>query len=379
MDRAHASGLTLADFDFDLPPELIAQQPLPERSASRLLHVRPDGLDDLHFTDLESQLAADDVLVFNDTRVIKARLFGRKASGGKVEILIERILAPHEARGESHAESHAESIREADSAWALVRTSHAPRTGAEFMIGAGAGEVRATVLGRHEDFFHLRFDRNLADTLDRFGHVPLPPYIARADSSADEDRYQTVYAKVAGAVAAPTAGLHFDPQLLARLRARGIAMLSLTLHVGAGTFQPVRAARLHDHVMHSERYSISPAAAEAINRARAEGRRIVAVGTTTLRALESAAAATMPTTPSEATGAGSVAAGDGETRLFITPGYRFRIVDRLLTNFHLPRSTLLMLVYAFAGKERMRAAYAHAIRERYRFFSYGDASLLERA
>jgi|SRR5882672_1332338 len=365
MDCAHASELTLADFDFDLPPELIAQQPLPTRSASRLLHVRPDGLDDLHFTDLESQLTADDVLVFNDTRVIKARLFGRKAGGGRVEILIERILAPRAAGGETN------------SAWALVRTSHAPRTGTEFMIGDD-NEVRATVLGRHEDFFHLRFDRDLASILDRFGHVPLPPYIAHADGAVDEERYQTVYANVAGAVAAPTAGLHFDPQLLARLRARAIAMFSLTLHVGAGTFQPVRASRVREHVMHGERYSISPATAEGINQARAAGKRVVAVGTTSLRALESSATAAAMM-EHDANTAAHVRAGDGETRLFITPGYRFRIVDRLLTNFHLPRSTLLMLVHAFAGRERMCSAYAHAIRARYRFFSYGDASLLERA
>ena len=366
MNRAHANELTLADFDFDLPPELIAQQPLPERSASRLLHVRPDALDDLHFNDLESQLSADDVLVFNDTRVIKARLFGRKTSGGKVEILVERILAPHAPDGE------------ANSARALVRTSHAPRIGTEFTIGAGEDEVRATVLGRHGDFFHLRFDRDIAGILDRFGHVPLPPYIAHADGAVDEDRYQTVYANVAGAVAAPTAGLHFDLPLLARLRARGIAMFSLTLQVGAGTFQPVRASRVSEHVMHGECYSISPATADGINRARAAGQRIVAVGTTSLRALESSATAAAPMEDGAGPLAG-VCAGDGETHLFITPGYRFRIVDRLLTNFHLPRSTLLMLVCAFAGTERMHSAYAHAIRARYRFFSYGDASLLERA
>ena len=343
--------LTLADFDYPLPPELIAQHPLAERSASRLLHVHADGQDDLHFTDIERLIAPGEVMVFNDTRVIRARLFGHKASGGKVELLVERVVAPRRAL-------------------ALVRTSHSPRPGTELRFGDRERPVCAIVRGRSEDFFELEFDADVPALLDSYGHVPLPPYIQHADAAEDGTRYQTVYARHAGAVAAPTAGLHFSAALLQRLRDRGVRPAHVTLHVGAGTFQPVRVERIAAHVMHSERYSIDDTAAATVNRARAEGRRIVAVGTTSLRALESAA---------HATPAGwRVRAGSGDTRLFIRPGYDFRIVDRLITNFHLPRSTLLMLVSAFAGRARMRAAYAHAIAQRYRFFSYGDASLLER-
>ena len=351
--QAMGSELALADFDFDLPPELIAQHPLPERAASRLLHVTPTTLDDLQFVDIERLIEAGELLVFNDTRVIKARLFGRKPSGGKVEVLIERILAPARA-------------------WALVRTSHTPKAGTTILFGEGANPNVATVRGRQEDSFELEFDTDILPLLERSGHVPLPPYIAHADSREDEARYQTVYATTPGAVAAPTAGLHFTQALLERLRARGVHLAHLTLHVGAGTFQPVRVERIGDHVMHSEWYQIPPATAQAVNAARAAGRRVTAVGTTSLRALESAA-------QTSTTGPGSVAAGTGDTRIFITPGFGFRIVDRLLTNFHLPKSTLLMLVSAFAGTERIRAAYAHAIARRYRFFSYGDAMLLERA
>jgi S-adenosylmethionine:tRNA ribosyltransferase-isomerase len=338
--------LSIADFDFDLPAELIAQHPLSDRAASRLLHVQPHRLSDLQFTDLPSLVAPGEVLVLNDTRVINARLLGRKPSGGKVEGLVERIVAPTRAL-------------------AQLRASHTPKPGSILLFEAEDDTVAATVTGRQEDFFELKFERDVLEILERFGHVPLPPYITHADTDQDRSRYQTVYAAQPGAVAAPTAGLHFSDELLQRLRNQGAATVFVTLHVGAGTFQPVRAERLTDHRMHAERYEIAPQAAAAINAARAAGRRVTAVGTTSLRALESAARD------------GRLAAGAGETRLFVTPGFRFRIVDRLITNFHLPRSTLLMLVSAFAGIERIRSAYAHAIAQRYRFFSYGDAMLLE--
>ncbi len=339
--------LSLADFDFDLPHELIAQRPLADRAASRLLHVARDRHEDRRFTDIECLLRPDDLLVFNDTKVINARLLGRKPSGGKVEALVERVLEP-------------------TLALAMVRTSHTPAPGSRLIFDE---VVHATVEGRQDSFFVLRFDRDVQSALAQHGRVPLPPYIEHAADSTDALRYQTVYAARAGAVAAPTAGLHFTADLLTRLHKRGIEFVHVTLHVGAGTFQPVRVERIAEHRMHSERYEISKAAAQAINAARAANRRVVAVGTTSLRALESAARGPQPTVP----------AGAGETALFITPGYRFRIVDLLLTNFHLPRSTLLMLVSAFAGIDRIRAAYAHAIEQRYRFFSYGDAMLLERA
>ena len=342
------AGLTLADFDFDLPAELIAQHPLADRAASRLLQVQPRALADLRFTDLPGLVAPGEVMVFNDTRVIRARLFGRKPSGGRVEALIERALDDRRAL-------------------ALLRTSHSPKAGTQILFGPDDDPVVATVVGRIDDFFELAFSREVAATLDRFGHVPLPPYIGHGDSAQDAERYQTVYANRAGAVAAPTAGLHFTAELMAALCARGVQCVFVTLHVGAGTFQPVRAERLSEHRMHAERYEIPPATADAVNAARAAGRSVTAVGTTSLRALESAARD------------GRIAAGTGETRLFVTPGYAFRIVDRLVTNFHLPKSTLLMLVSAFAGIERIREAYAHAIARRYRFFSYGDAMLLERS
>jgi S-adenosylmethionine:tRNA ribosyltransferase-isomerase len=338
--------LTLDDFDFDLPVELIAQHPLSDRAASRLLHLTPAGHLDRRFVDLVDLLGPGDLLVFNDTRVIKARLFGHKPSGGRVEVLVERVLEPTRAL-------------------ALVRTSHRPANGSVFVFADGA---EAVVEGRRDDFFVLRFNRGVLDLLERQGHVPLPPYIGHADSTADVERYQTVYAARPGAVAAPTAGLHFTAALLDTLRARGVQSAHLTLHVGAGTFQPVRSARLSDHRMHREWYEIPAATAESVNAARHGGRRVVAVGTTSLRALESAAGET-----------GSVQPGAAETALFVTPGYRFRVVDRLITNFHLPKSTLLMLVSAFAGVEAIRAAYAHAIAGYYRFYSYGDAMLLERA
>jgi S-adenosylmethionine:tRNA ribosyltransferase-isomerase len=342
-----SAGLTLADFDFHLPPELIAQHPLADRAASRLLHVQETALADLGFSALPGLVRPGEVLVFNDTLVIRARLFGRKPSGGRVEVLVERALDDRRAL-------------------ALLRTSHSPRAGATILFGDGDDRVAATVVGRRDDFFELAFSHDVAATLERLGHVPLPPYITHGDGAQDAERYQTVYASRAGAVAAPTAGLHFTAELMSELHRRGAHCVFVTLHVGAGTFQPVRTGRIAEHRMHAERYRIPPATAEAVNAARNEGRPVTAVGTTSLRALESAAAG------------GRVAAGDGETRLFITPGYAFRVVDRLLTNFHLPKSTLLMLVSAFAGVERIRRAYEHAIARRYRFFSYGDAMLLER-
>jgi S-adenosylmethionine:tRNA ribosyltransferase-isomerase len=340
--------MRIEDFDYPLPQELIAQHPAAERAASRLLHLdgRSGEMRDRMFRDLADLVDARDVVIFNDTKVIKARLHGRKDTGGEVEILVERIL-------------------DASRALAHVRASKTPRPGRQIRLARG-GVVE--VLGREGELFELLFlDGPVLDVLEAWGEVPLPPYIEHVPEADDERRYQTVYARAPGAVAAPTAGLHFDAAMLDALRAKGVALASLTLHVGAGTFQPVRVEEVSRHVMHSEWYSVPREAVDAIAAAKARGGRALAVGTTTLRALESAAAA------------GELAAGTGETRLFIVPGYRFRVVERLLTNFHLPRSTLLMLVSAFAGTESIRRAYAHAVRERYRFFSYGDAMLLERA
>lgn len=339
-------NLTLDDFDYILPEHLIAQAPLPERSASRLLVVDGDALCDRRITDLPALLGENDLLVLNDTRVIHARLFGHKATGGQVEVLIERPVGEHEAI-------------------AQVRASKSPKPGSTLRL-AEAFEVE--VLGREGDFFHLRFpdDRPVVDYAERYGALPLPPYIDRAAAAADETRYQTVFARHPGSVAAPTAGLHFDDALLARVRAMGVRTATVTLHVGAGTYQPVRVQRLAEHKMHRERYLIPPETVAAVSETRARGGRVVAVGTTSLRALESAAAD------------GPLQAGAAETELFITPGYRFAVVDALLTNFHLPKSTLLMLVSAFAGLAPIRSAYAHAVDNEYRFFSYGDAMFLAR-
>jgi S-adenosylmethionine:tRNA ribosyltransferase-isomerase len=338
--------LTLDDFDYDLPAELIAQIPAPERAASRLLRLSGASLSDHRFAELAQFLQAGDLLVFNDTRVIRARLYGVKASGGKIEALVERITGPHEALVQ-------------------MRASHAPRPGTRLYFDAA---VEAEVLERRGELYLLRFagSAGVLALLEQHGRVPLPPYITHVDRGEDEARYQTVYARHPGAVAAPTAGLHFDEPMLARLRESGVQFAWLTLHVGAGTFQPVRVKDLAEHRMHSECYEIPPATVEAVAAARAAGRSVVAVGTTSLRALESAARAGVPR------------AGSAETDLFITPGYAFRVVDRLITNFHLPKSTLLMLVAAFAGLETMRAAYSHAISRRYRFFSYGDAMLIDK-
>ncbi len=341
-----AQTLTLADFDYELPAALIAQYPTTQRAGSRLLHVRGETRADRRVRDLPALLTSGDLLVFNDTRVINARLRGRKQTGGEVELLIERVTG-------------------ADSAVAQMRASHPAQPGTRIALVAGA---TAIVTARHDRFVDLRFEGTgpLADWLEAHGTLPLPPYITHAPDAADRERYQTVYARYPGAVAAPTAGLHFDDALFQALAERGIAASYLTLHVGSGTFAPVTAAVLADHRMHSERYVIPARTVDAVNATHARGGRVVAVGTTSLRALEAAA------------GSGELRAGEGDTSLFITPGYRFRVVDVLLTNFHLPKSTLLMLVSAFGGLAALRAAYAHAISAGYRFMSYGDAMLLER-
>ncbi len=347
--------LTLADFDFELPPALIAQHPAAERSASRLLDGTGTLPVDRVFRDLPALLLPGDLLVFNDTRVIKARLLGEKPTGGAVEALVERLLPGHEV-------------------WAHLRASKSPRPGSLVRF---ADAFDAEVLGRagpEGALFHLRFPADPLVLLARHGHVPLPPYITHADSADDESRYQTVFAARPGAVAAPTASLHFDAAVLAALEARGVRRAAVTLHVGAGTFQPVRSETLAEHRMHSERIEVGAATVAAIAATRAAGGRIVAAGTTTLRALESAALAAHSAEPGAA-----LAPYAGETDIFITPGFTFRVVDALVTNFHLPRSTLLMLVSAFAGHAHIKALYRHAVESGYRFFSYGDAMLLQRA
>ena len=350
MNPAAPREYTLADFDFELPSELIAQHPAAERSASRLLDGTGDLPVDRHFRDLPGLLRAGDLLVFNDTRVIKARLLGEKPTGGAVEALVERVLPGFEVL-------------------AHLRASKSPRPGSTVRF---ADAFDAEVLGRagpEDSLFHLRFPADPLALLAQHGHVPLPPYITHADDADDEARYQTIFAARPGAVAAPTAALHFDAALLAALDTRGVRRAAITLHVGAGTFQPVRVERIAEHRMHSEWFEVGAETVAAITATQAAGGRIVAVGTTTLRALESAA---------RASGDGPLAPCSGDTDIFITPGFRFRVVDRLVTNFHLPKSTLLMLVSAFAGHEHMRALYRHALESRYRFFSYGDAMLLGR-
>ncbi len=345
--------LTLADFDYDLPPGLVAQAPLPQRSASRLLVVDERQLGDRCIADLPEFLHSGDLLVMNDSRVLHARLHGRKASGGHVEVLVERAVG-------------------GDEVLAQVRASKPPGAGSRLVLEE---VLDVEVLGRAGEFYHLRLPGDAMQLIERHGRLPLPPYITRAAQAADEARYQTVYAREKGSVAAPTAGLHFDDELLARVRARGVDIAYVTLHVGAGTFQPVRTNDLAQHRMHTERYAIPPATAAAVAAARARGGRVIAVGTTSLRALESAA---VEHDVPEGDLPCGVKVGAGETAIFIMPGFKFRVVDRLLTNFHLPRSTLLMLVSAFAGLPEIRAAYRHAIDGQYRFFSYGDAMLLTR-
>lgn len=343
-------ALRLSDFSFDLPPELIAQHPAPQRTSSRLLDGTAAVPVDRIFRDLPDLLHADDLLVFNDTQVIKARLFGHKATGGRVELLVERVL--HEPDTPNTVAAHVKASKKL-----------APGT-----LLHMEGGFTATVLGRWPNadsaLFRLQFNGEPYSLMAQYGHVPLPPYITHADAAEDARRYQTVFARNPGAVAAPTAALHFDEALLARLDAQGIARANVTLHVGAGTFQPVRTPNIADHVMHAERYAIPQATIHAIHACKRRGGRIVAIGTTSVRALESWA---------------STGQSSGDTKIFITPGYRFSTVDVLLTNFHLPQSTLLMLVSAFAGHDKIMALYQHAIAQRYRFFSYGDAMLLRHA
>ena len=338
--------MRVTDFDYTLPSELIAQYPLPQRSSSRLLvlEAMPHKITDRHFVELPTLLRAGDLLVFNDTRVIPARVFGRKATGGRVELLVERVL-------------------DAQRVLAHVRASIAPKPGSELLLD---GDVRVQVVARHEALFELCFDdsRPVFDILQAIGHIPLPPYIQRADEHADQERYQTVFARNDGAVAAPTAGLHFDQAMLDQLALQGVEFAHVTLHVGAGTFQPVRVEDLKDHHMHAEFVDVSAQVCTQVANTRARGGRVIAVGTTCVRSLESAAQG------------GTLAPFCGDTRLFITPGYEFKAVDALITNFHLPRSTLLMLVSAFAGHENVMLAYHHAVEQKYRFFSYGDAMFL---
>jgi S-adenosylmethionine:tRNA ribosyltransferase-isomerase len=334
-----------SDFHYDLPEQLIATHPSPTRSASRLLCLDPPGaLHDRRFTDLPGLLAPGDLLVYNDTRVIPARLFGSKPTGGRVELLVERIT------GTRRALAH-------------LRASKTPRTGAVLLFGDG---VSARVTGRDDDLFEVEFSgvSGLPELLERAGHMPLPPYIKRMDDPSDRERYQTIYARVPGAVAAPTAGLHFDEEIMRHLDERGIERAYLTLHVGAGTFQPVRVEDIDEHVMHHEYCEVDETVCDKIAMTRRRGGRVVAVGTTAVRALETASRG------------GDIAPYRGDTDIFITPGYRFRTVDALLTNFHLPESTLLMLVCAFAGYQTVMAAYRHAVRSGYRFFSYGDAMFI---
>ncbi|TGG90409.1 tRNA preQ1(34) S-adenosylmethionine ribosyltransferase-isomerase QueA [Natronospirillum operosum] len=340
--------MRVTDFDFELPPELIARYPAEQRTASRLLCLDGPTGQLLHgvFTDIEQLLQPGDLLVMNDTRVIPARLFGHKASGGRVEILIERVLDDRQAL-------------------AHVRASRAPRPGVSLVLASG---VEIAVTGRRENLFELALQEGQSwlDVLHAEGHMPLPPYIDRPDETADAERYQTVYARHEGAVAAPTAGLHFDEDLLQRLRESGVEQTFVTLHVGAGTFQPVKVERVEDHLMHAERIEVNADTVAAVERCRQRGGRVVAVGTTSVRSLESAALS------------GTLQPFTGESDIFIYPGYRFRVVDALVTNFHLPQSTLLMLVSAFSGYEAIMRAYQAAITERYRFFSYGDAMFLTR-
>lgn len=334
-----------SDFHYDLPEELIAQRPAAERSGSRLLHVAPTGLRDLRFVDFTTLLQPGDLLIFNDTRVIPARVFGVKPTGGQVEILLERVLEGHRILAHVHA-------------------SKPLRPGIPIEL---PGSAQAHFIARHDDLFELELSVEPLEYFERYGAMPLPPYIERQSELEDQARYQTVYARTPGAVAAPTAGLHFDEQTLLRCSALGVKSAHVTLHVGAGTFQNIRVEDLNQHRMHSERVIVDDSVCNAVRETKMHGGRVVAVGTTVVRSLESAAQS------------GVLTPFDGETRLFIRPGFQFNVVDALLTNFHLPESTLLMLVCAFAGYEKVMNAYTHAVQAKYRFFSYGDAMFLERA
>lgn len=332
------------EFDFHLPEYLIAQSPPKQRGDSRLLVSSQDGLLDKKFSDFSNYLSAGDVLVINNTKVIKARMFGQKITGGKIEVLIERVLDQHQAM-------------------AHIRASKSPKIGTRIKLD---GDIFAECTGREDDLFRLRFEtsQSVFEILENNGHIPLPPYITRKDNQNDSQRYQTVYGKEQGAVAAPTAGLHFTNEILEQLKNKGVQIVEITLHVGAGTFQPVRVENIYEHKMHKERYIISDTAVDTINQAKEQGKKICAVGTTSLRAIESASIS------------GKLIAGNGDTDIFITPGFNFQTIDMLLTNFHLPKSTLLMLVSAFSGLEQIKQIYQHAISHEYRFFSYGDAMLL---
>lgn len=342
--------MKLSDFKYSLPPELIAQEALNERAASRLLHIstqtNPATFHDKTFSDIVDLIHEDDLLIFNNTRVIPARLHGQKESGGKVEVLVERVLDDHRIL-------------------AHVRANKSPKAGGLLLL---EGALKAEVLGREDRLFEIRFlhKRSVFQLLEQYGHIPLPPYIEREDTEADKERYQTVFAQKLGAVAAPTAGLHFTDELLQALKDKGVATAQVTLHVGAGTFLPVSVDNLEDHVMHAEWVEVNQDVCDAVEKCKARGGKVVAVGTTSVRSLESAAKAT-----------GTLQPFTGDTKLFITPGFSFNVVDAMITNFHLSESTLLMLVSAFSGYESIKAAYEHAIAERYRFFSYGDAMFLE--
>jgi S-adenosylmethionine:tRNA ribosyltransferase-isomerase len=335
------------DFHFDLPEALIARYPMPERSSSRLLCLDKQSGSMRHgvFTDLASLLNPGDLLVFNNTKVIPARLFGEKASGGKLEVLIERVLDNHRAL-------------------AHVKASKSPKPGSSLRVGDGEAWSEVDVIGRQGALFELSFTEGVSEVLERFGHMPLPPYITREDELGDRERYQTVYAEKAGAVAAPTAGLHFDEPLLHRLRDKGVQFAYVTLHVGAGTFQPVRVDNIADHHMHSEYLEVSEDVCHQIRVVKERGNRVIAVGTTSVRSLESAAQG------------GTLSPFVGDTNIFIYPGYQFKVVDALITNFHLPESTLIMLVSALAGKDNVMTAYQEAVAREYRFFSYGDAMFI---
>ena len=348
--------MRVSDFSFDLPEALIARYPKAERTASRLMSLNGDSgvITDGVFTDIVAQLNSGDLLVFNNTRVIPARMFGQKASGGKIEVLVERIV-------------------DQNTALAHIRASKSPKVGNELFLGNEDSDVKitATMVARHGALFELKFngDESVLTILEKIGHMPLPPYIDRPDEDSDKERYQTVYNEKPGAVAAPTAGLHFDEALLEKIKAKGVELAFVTLHVGAGTFQPVKVDEIADHIMHAEYVEVSDEVVAQINKTKAAGGRVVAVGTTSVRSLESAAKVAQDKNE-------SLSAFYGDTDIFITPGYQFQIIDALVTNFHLSESTLLMLVSAFSGYDHIMSAYQHAISEEYRFFSYGDAMLL---
>lgn len=348
--------MRVSDFSFDLPEALIARYPKAERTSSRLMTLNGNSgvITDGVFTDIVAQLNSGDLLVFNNTRVIPARMFGQKASGGKIEVLVERIV-------------------DQNTALAHIRASKSPKVGNELFLGNEDSDIRfkATMVARHGALFELKFtsDQSVLDILDKIGHMPLPPYIDRPDEDSDKERYQTVYNEKPGAVAAPTAGLHFDDALLEKIKAKGVELAFITLHVGAGTFQPVKVEEISDHIMHAEYVEVSDEVVAQIKKTKAAGGRVVAVGTTSVRSLESAAKASKDKNE-------SLGAFYGDTDIFITPGYQFQIIDALVTNFHLSESTLLMLVSAFSGYDHIMPAYQHAISEEYRFFSYGDAMFL---